>query len=85
MIGNDDVLKCLTGAGVIPADIEINADDSLYELGLIDSLGTITLVSELQRKYSIIVPEYDLLPSNFDSINGIARYVNQRLHDTGSN
>lgn len=84
VIGKDDVLKCLVDSGILAGDPQVSPDVSLYERGLIDSLGTMTLISELQRRFDIFVPETDLLPSNFDTVNDIARYVNRRKQEAVS-
>ena len=50
-------------------------DDSFLDSGVIDSTGVIELVSFLERSYGIKVEDEDLVPENFDSIDGLMRFV----------
>jgi acyl carrier protein len=80
VVGAKEIENCLASIGVLPDGVAVLADDSLFDLGIIDSLGIMMLVSELEAQFKIQVPEYDLLPDNFDTINAIAGYVNKRRH-----
>lgn len=60
---------------------QLSGDDSL--LGkVIDSTGVLTLVTFLEEKYSISIPDEDVVPENLDSINNITAYVTKRLPAT---
>jgi acyl carrier protein len=50
-------------------------DDSLLGRGIIDSMGVLELVAFVETEYGIRVPDEDLLPSNFDSVAGLAAYI----------
>ena len=78
-VNDDDVREYLAEINVIRDTESIDASDSLFELGLIDSLGISILIDQLEKKTGITVPEFDLLPDNFDSISAITAYVNSRL------
>ncbi len=54
-------------------------EDSLMELGFLDSTGVLELVNFLEKKYGIVVDDADLLPENLDSINNLARFVRRKL------
>ena len=54
-------------------------EDSLMELGFLDSTGVLELVNFLEKKYGIVVDDADLLPENLDSINNLARFVRGKL------
>jgi acyl carrier protein len=56
-------------------------DDSFMGTGLIDSLGIVQLVSFVEAEYAVKVPDTDLLPSNFDSVEKLAAYVERRSRD----
>ncbi len=60
------------------AAADFDADDSLLETGLIDSIGLFRLVAFLEEAYRIRIPDQDLLAENFRSISHIARYLNAR-------
>ena len=49
--------------------------DSLFESGLLDSFSLADLVTELEKEFAIKVPDSDLVPRKFDSIDRIDAYV----------
>jgi acyl carrier protein len=57
-------------------------EDSLMELGFLDSTGLLELVSFLEKKYGIVVEDADLIPENLDSIGNLARFVHRKLGQT---
>jgi acyl carrier protein len=48
----------------IPGDRALRPDDVLAQLGL-DSLGTVTLLMELEEAYGVVFPDEMLVPSTF--------------------
>lgn len=85
MVGAKHIEKVLADLGIIPSGgATPSPDESLFELGLIDSLGIMMLVQQLEKDFDIKVPEVDLLPDNFDTINAIASYVNKRRHEAAT-
>ena len=54
-------------------------DDLLFEGGIVDSAGAIALIAFLEEEYGIQVPDQDLFPTNFATIEKIASYVSRRL------
>lgn len=60
-------------------DVSLVSDqESLLEAGILDSIGVMALVSFLESKYAIVVPDDALMPENFDSIDAIASFVVRR-------
>ena len=57
-----------------PAD----AEESLFESGLLDSFALPDLVSALEKAFSIKVPDADLNPRKFDSVARIGAYLARR-------
>jgi acyl carrier protein len=53
-------------------------EDSFLGTGLIDSLGVLQLVSFIEAKYGLSVPDTDLVPANFDSVANLASYIERR-------
>ena len=51
---------------------------NLLESGVIDSLGVLELVTFLQQEFSLQVDDDELTPENFQSIQSIAQFVEQR-------
>jgi acyl carrier protein len=67
-----DVLARPRGRGAVAHD------DDLLELGLIDSISIVALVSFLEERFEIEVRDEDLVPEHFQSIASIAEYVDAR-------
>jgi acyl carrier protein len=57
----------------------LHDDDLLFEGGIVDSAGAIALIAFLEEEYGIQVPDQDLFPTNFATIEKIAGYVARRL------
>jgi acyl carrier protein len=53
-------------------------DESLFESGMLDSFSLTDLVSALETEFSIRIPDADLTPRKFDSIDRIQAYVESR-------
>jgi acyl carrier protein len=48
-----------------------SADDSLVDLGLLDSLGLLTLVTFVELKWSVKIAPKDFTPESFRSLHQI--------------
>jgi acyl carrier protein len=59
-------------------DLEVGATDDLLALGVVDSLGFVELVEEVQARYGVEVPDVDVNEANFGSVDAIAAYVGRR-------
>ncbi|MDZ7289577.1 MAG: acyl carrier protein [candidate division KSB1 bacterium] len=68
-----DFLKSKAPKGVIFNDAE-----SLLTKGVIDSLRMLDMISFLETKFHIKVDEDELMPENFESVDAITRFVEQR-------
>lgn len=53
-------------------------DESLFESGYLDSFALPDLVAELESEFGVKIPDSDLNPRKFDSIERIASYLEQR-------
>jgi acyl carrier protein len=62
---------------------ELNDDDSLLELGIVDSTGVLEIVAFLEEKWSIGVEDEELVPENFDSLSRLTVFVGKKLGKTG--
>lgn len=51
---------------------------SLLEAGVIDSTGVLELLSFIESEFDLVVPDEDLVPENFDSLDAIGRYIAER-------
>ena len=59
-------------------DVEVGPKDDLLALGVIDSLGFIELVEEVQARYSVDVADVEVTEQNFGSIDAIVDYVGRK-------
>jgi acyl carrier protein len=51
---------------------------SLFETGVLDSLGLLKLVVFVQERFGIVVDDVDLVPEHFDSVDAISAYLRSR-------
>lgn len=59
-------------------EIDLRDDDQLLALGIIDSLGFVELVEEVQARYGISVLDTEITEENFGSVDVIAGYVERK-------
>lgn len=59
-------------------DAELADGDDLLGQGIVDSLGFVELVEEVQSRYSITVEDIEITEENFASINAIAGFVEKK-------
>jgi acyl carrier protein len=62
-----------------PKGVSFTDTDSLLSKGIIDSLRMLDLVSFLEEKFHLKIDEDELMPDNFESVEAIARFVEQRI------
>lgn len=55
--------------------LELAKDESLFESGLLDSFALPDLVGELEKAFAIKIPDNDLRPRTFDTIERIQAYI----------
>jgi acyl carrier protein len=59
-------------------DLELKDSDQFLQLGIIDSLGFVELVEEVQSRYGIAVEDIEITEENFGSIDAIASFVERK-------
>jgi acyl carrier protein len=69
-------------------DFSLKTEDSLIEVGVIDSTGVLELIGFIEEHYALQVHDAEVLPENLDSIENITRFVSRKLaasngHATG--
>ena len=67
------IVREVAGKPVNPAP-----EESLFESGLLDSFSLTDLVSALESEFKISVPDSDLNPRKFDSIQRIQAYLEKK-------
>jgi acyl carrier protein len=55
--------------------VDPSPEQSLFESGLLDSFTLTDLVAELEKQFSIRIPDSDLTPRRFDSVVRIEAYL----------
>jgi acyl carrier protein len=60
-------------------DVSPDPDESLFDSGLLDSFALPDVLSELEKAFSIKIPDSDLNPRKFDSISRIESYIESRV------
>lgn len=58
---------------------EVKPDDSLFSLGILDSMSLLQLVSLIEEHYKITIDDADLIPDNFMSINVIKKLIANKV------
>jgi acyl carrier protein len=59
-------------------EVELRDDDPFLELGVIDSLGFVELVEEVQMRYGIAVDALEITEENFGSLDALVAFVERR-------
>lgn len=68
-----EILKKVSKKDLNPAP-----DESLFDSGLLDSFALPDMVSALEETFGISIPDSDLNPRKFDSIERIETYLEGR-------
>lgn len=59
-------------------DVELGDGDDFLALGVIDSLGFVELVEEVQSRFGVAIEDVEITEENFGSIDAIAGYVERK-------
>jgi acyl carrier protein len=59
-------------------NVELSDSDDFLALGIIDSLGFVELVEEVQSRYGLSIDDTEITEENFGSIDAIARFVGSK-------
>jgi acyl carrier protein len=62
-------------------EIELKDGDELLKLGVIDSLGFVELVEEVQARYEIPIADVEITEENFGSIDRIVGFVARKRQE----
>lgn len=54
---------------------DLHDDEDLLSAGIIDSLGILRLVSFIEERFGVQVPDGDVIYENFHSIEAMADYL----------
>ena len=59
--------------------IGLSDDESFLDAGIVDSMGVLELVTFVEERFAIEVPDEEIVPDNFDSVDKLAAYIDGRL------
>lgn len=65
-----DIIRRVTGN-----EVDIDADESLFDSGILDSFALTDVITAVEKEFSIKVPDSDLTPRKFNSISRIVSYI----------
>lgn len=57
---------------------ELDNDESFLEAGVVDSLGVLELVTFVEEEFEVQVPDEEIVPDNFDSVDRLADYISRK-------
>jgi acyl carrier protein len=57
---------------------DLKVTDLLFEGGIIDSAGAITLIMHLEQCYDVEIKDEELFPDNFATIEHIVRFIERK-------
>ena len=58
--------------------VTLNDEDDFLTLGIVDSLGFVELVEEVQTRYGIAVDALEITEENFGSLDTLVAFVKRR-------
>ncbi|HIX64048.1 MAG TPA: acyl carrier protein [Candidatus Mediterraneibacter colneyensis] len=61
-------------------EIDFNTCETLIDDGLIDSFDIVTIISEINEEYDVVIPAEEIVPDNFNSAKALYDLVT-RLED----
>lgn len=67
-----DVIRKVSGKELSP-----EPDESLFDSGLLDSFALPDMVGELESVFGVKIPDADLTPRKFDTIERIEEYIEE--------
>ena len=68
------IVRKVSGKTALPG-----LDESLFDSGFLDSFALPDMVAELEREFGIKIPDSDLNPRKFESIERIQSYIESRM------
>ena len=78
-IDKNDLRKYITKSFIKNKSISFTDDTSLFESGIIDSLGVLQLLNYIEEKYGFTAMDEELIPQNLDSINRLDIYISSKI------
>lgn len=61
------------------ASDEINDETPIFEQGIMDSMGFISIIGFIEENFSVTPSDSELIEANFESIDAISNFVFRKL------
>lgn len=68
-----EILRTVSGNSSTPGP-----EEGLFDSGYLDSFALPDMVAELEKRFELKIPDADLTPRKFDSIERIEAYLDSR-------
>ena len=56
-------------------DVDFEANDTLVDDGILDSLDIVTLVTEINAEFDVTIPAEEIVPENFNSAAALMELI----------
>lgn len=56
----------------------LSDDASFLDEGVVDSTGTLELVTFVEETFNVTVNDDEIVPENFDSVNNLVAYIQRK-------
>lgn len=53
------------------SDVDFEAEESLIDDGILDSMDIISLITEISEEYDVTITARDIIPANFNSAKAL--------------
>ena len=64
---------------IFDENVTVGDDEQLLGSGIIDSTGILELISFLEKEFSLVFEDQELVSENFNSINSIVAFLQRKL------
>lgn len=61
-------------------DVDFETCDTLIDDKIIDSFDIVTIISEINENFDVVIPAEEIIPENFNSAKALSKLV-KRLSD----
>ena len=74
----DEIRKFIIETTFAPEE-QVQNETLIFEEGVFDSMGFISLIVFIEKTFDINPKDSELLEANFESINAMARFIEEKL------
>lgn len=81
-VGVQEIIRQYIAKSTFSENDIIQNNTKIFEQGLLDSMGLLLLIDFIKEKFSIEVNDSELLIENFESVDNIAYFINNKKSNT---